>query len=332
MRPVPDGDTTADHAAGADRGRRSASPAAATIVLGVLPESGRCASATCRPHRCPRRLTRSAPRSTPPGGAIRFDEFMRPRAVRRARLLHAASDGPGDAATSSRRPRSGRCSARWSPGSSTPSGRGSGDPIRSRSSRPAPGRARWPVRSSRRRAACRDALRYVAVEVSAAQRELHPAGVESVATDARRAVSTGSIFANELLDNLPFRLLVYDGGWREALVASDADGSFVEVLATALASAVDGLPVPARARCAGARAARRRRVGRVGGRGLLGDGRVVAVDYGSTTAQLADAPVAGVAAHVPRQRARRALPARPRGPRTSPPRWRVDQLPRRPIA
>ena len=36
--------------------------------------------------------------------------------------------------------------------------------------------------------------------------------------------------ANELLDNLPFRLAVHDGGWREACVDVDADGRLVEVL------------------------------------------------------------------------------------------------------
>ena len=38
------------------------------------------------------------------------------------------------------------------------------------------------------------------------------------------------VVANELLDNLPFRLLVFDGGWREAHVDVGRDG-LVEVLA-----------------------------------------------------------------------------------------------------
>jgi SAM-dependent MidA family methyltransferase len=38
------------------------------------------------------------------------------------------------------------------------------------------------------------------------------------------------IIANELLDNLPFRLAVHDGGWREAYVVQLADGRLVETL------------------------------------------------------------------------------------------------------
>src|SRR5262245_8819917 len=67
------------------------------------------------------------------------------------------------------------------------------------------------------RPACADALRYVAVEVSEAQRGQHPAGVESVAALPRGPID-GVVMANELLDNLPFRLVVFDGAWREAFV------------------------------------------------------------------------------------------------------------------
>jgi hypothetical protein len=57
-------------------------------------------------------------------------------------------DRPGAAATSSPRPRWGRCSERWWRGSSTPSGSASAVPTRSRWSMPAPARARWPARCS----------------------------------------------------------------------------------------------------------------------------------------------------------------------------------------
>lgn len=70
--------------------------------------------------------------------------------------------------------------------------------------------------------------RYVAVEVSAAQRAQHPAGVEAMATLPDRPCS-GVVIANELLDNLPFRLAVYDGGWREAYVDVAPDGAASEV-------------------------------------------------------------------------------------------------------
>ncbi len=76
---------------------------------------------------------------------------------------------------------------------------------------------------------CLQAFNYVAVEVSAAQRALHPKGVESRETMPEGPI-TGVVLANELLDNLPFRLFVFDGAWMEAFVAQTPDGKFVEVL------------------------------------------------------------------------------------------------------
>lgn len=75
---------------------------------------------------------------------------------------------------------------------------------------------------------CIDAVEYVAVERSAAQREQHPDHVRSLGALPDGPV-VGVILANELVDNLPFRLAVYDGGWREAYVAVGR-GRFVEVL------------------------------------------------------------------------------------------------------
>lgn len=74
--------------------------------------------------------------------------------------------------------------------------------------------------------------RYVAVEVSAVQRERHPDGVLSQ-PDMPDGPLSGVIIANELLDNLPFRLAVYDGGWREALVEIDRQGVASERLVAA---------------------------------------------------------------------------------------------------
>jgi SAM-dependent MidA family methyltransferase len=85
---------------------------------------------------------------------------------------------------------------------------------------------------------CRDALRYVGLELSAAQRARHPAGIASVA-DWPVAPFDGVVVANELLDNLPFRLAVFDGAWREAYVVDDGRGGFAEVLSAPLD------PVPA---------------------------------------------------------------------------------------
>jgi SAM-dependent MidA family methyltransferase len=73
---------------------------------------------------------------------------------------------------------------------------------------------------------CLGAMHYVAVEISASQRALHPQGVESRETMPDGPI-TGVILVNELLDNLPFRLFVFDGSWMEA-----SDGQFVEVLRT----------------------------------------------------------------------------------------------------
>ena len=75
---------------------------------------------------------------------------------------------------------------------------------------------------------CSGALEYVAVERSPELRGQHPSGVESTA-ELPEDSAAGVVFANELLDNLPFRLFVHDGGWREAWVAHEA-GRFVEVL------------------------------------------------------------------------------------------------------
>ena len=204
MKPVPDGDVTPIRTPGVDPGgaghhvrrhdrvRRAARP-------------GQPLRRPHRPHRCLRRLTTSRRPIAAAAGPLRFDEFMQLALVRRSTAsTHVAADGPAGAATSSRRPRSGRCSAPCSPRARRAGGDELGDPTTSRSSRSAPGRARWPGRSSPPRRRAR-ALRYVAVEVVAAQRALHPDGVESLRRAARPA-DPGVVVANELLDNLPFRL------------------------------------------------------------------------------------------------------------------------------
>ena len=70
--------------------------------------------------------------------------------------------------------------------------------------------------------------RYACVEVAARQRESHPDGVTSLERLPDGELR-GVVVANELLDNLAFRLLVFDGAWREAHVAVRG-GSFEEVL------------------------------------------------------------------------------------------------------
>lgn len=132
--------------------------------------------------------------------------------------------------------------------------------------------------------ACLTALRYVAVDVAEPQRARHPDGVESAAA-LPAGPFTGVILANELLDNLPFRLVVNDGGWREAFVLDGA-----EVLSARLEPVPDVLP----ANCPlGSRAplqdAARRWVDDA--RGRLERGSVVVIDYAvALTAELALRP------------------------------------------
>jgi SAM-dependent MidA family methyltransferase len=136
---------------------------------------------------------------------------------------------------------------------------------------------------------CASAMRYVAVEISAEQRRRHPDGVESASSLPDRAF-TGVIVANELLDNVPFRLAVFDQGWREAFVARTPTGSFVE----RLSAVFDPRPVVLPERPAhGARAPLVDRAARWvdEARARLERGCLVVVDYGvASTADLASRP------------------------------------------
>jgi len=78
---------------------------------------------------------------------------------------------------------------------------------------------------------CLSAMKYVAVEISESQRAMHPDFVESAEEFPDRMIQ-GVVLANELLDNLPFKLFVFDGTWKEAFVSIDHSGRFVEVLRT----------------------------------------------------------------------------------------------------
>ena len=134
---------------------------------------------------------------------------------------------------------------------------------------------------------CLEKGRYIAVEVSAAQRTRHPDGIESRATLPDGPIN-GVVLANELLDNLPFDLVVFDGAWREARVAVDRD-RFVEVL-TPLAEVPAYLPSKAPH---GARAPIQTGVRRWLNEAmmLLGAGRMLLFDYCTPlTAQAAVSP------------------------------------------
>lgn len=132
---------------------------------------------------------------------------------------------------------------------------------------------------------CRPALRYLAVERSAALRARHPATVESVDTLPPGPL-VGVVLANELLDNLAFGLLERtDRGWAEVRVAAD----LTEVLAEPSPApvgrlapeAVVGARVPVQAAAADwLRTAL----------AVLERGRVVVLDYGDTTPSMARRP------------------------------------------
>jgi SAM-dependent MidA family methyltransferase len=135
---------------------------------------------------------------------------------------------------------------------------------------------------------CREALHYVAVEVSPAQQRSHPDGIEST-VELPRGPIDGVIIANELLDNLPFRLAVFDGGWREAFVAIDGD-RWTERLSQPFDPLPTSLPASA---SHGARAPLvDRAAGWVdGARSRLRSGALLVVDYGAArTAELAARP------------------------------------------
>ncbi len=136
---------------------------------------------------------------------------------------------------------------------------------------------------------CAASMRYVAVDVSAAQRAMHPDGVES-REDMPDGPFHGVVIANELLDNLPFRLAVYDDGWREAFVTELPDGRLVEQLSVPFDPCPDVLPATT---ALGARAPLQHAAAQWvdDARGRLSRGTVVAIDYTSpTTAGLALLP------------------------------------------
>lgn len=139
------------------------------------------------------------------------------------------------------------------------------------------------------RPACGDALDYTAVEISPAQRERHPDGIRSLGALPDGRID-GVIVANELLDNLPFRLAVFDDGWREAFVDVDPDDRFVEVLSAPLGPVPTCLPPTA---SHGARAPLVDRAASMVGelRHLVRSGSVVVFDYAvARTAELAARP------------------------------------------
>ncbi len=150
------------------------------------------------------------------------------------------------------------------------------------------------------------ALRMVLVELSPAQRALHPehplvASVAQVSDVLPQGVSAGVIVANELLDNMPFDVVRRTGGGWEELRVTVEDGvsdRFSLVAAPASGELVAGLPEVATGTRVPVQRAARSWVAEA--HRVLGTGRIVALDYGATTEVLAeragrsDDPAAGL--------------------------------------
>ena len=101
------------------------------------------------------------------------------------------------------------------------------------------------------------------------------------------------VLANELLDNLPFRLLERSGGgWSEVLVGTAAGGGLAEILVDAPA----GAAAEAERLAAGASTGARIPLQRAGAEwlrralGAVSVGRVVVLDYAASTPALAERP------------------------------------------
>jgi SAM-dependent MidA family methyltransferase len=86
----------------------------------------------------------------------------------------------------------------------------------------------------------------------------------------------GVVLANELLDNLPFELFVFDGEWKQAFVGVSDDGRFNELLRSAPVpeflptTAIQGARVPVQIAAA-------EWIGNT--LGLIDRGRLVVIDY-----------------------------------------------------
>lgn len=135
---------------------------------------------------------------------------------------------------------------------------------------------------------CIASLRYTMVERAEVQRRLQPSGPQLISAASFPDHRASVVLANELLDNLPFDLLVFDGAWREAWVV-EIEGSFREILRPTT-SLPEGAPLTARH---GARAPRHDRAAqwvRDTTALLRPGGRLVAFDYCSTTSSMAQRP------------------------------------------
>ena len=124
--------------------------------------------------------------------------------------------------------------------------------------------------------------RYITIERSENQRKLHPVEAESLSSFPEESI-TGVVIANELLDNLPFRLCLGDGEkWREILITEEfkeITGNEVELPASLTPFTGAKIPIQTKASDWVQDAL-----------GIVDQGAVLVFDYCSTTSQMASEP------------------------------------------
>ena len=156
-----------------------------------------------------------------------------------------------------------------------------------------PGTLARSVLAAEPRAMVDGALWWAAVEVSAAQRALHPEGdtVISLERPPTELEAPAVIVANELLDNLPFDVVERtDDGWSPVRVDVDAAGRFTTVVGGPAEPGPGRVEAPVGARIPIQTAARRFVAEMCA---LVPRGRLVVIDYGADTSTLAGRPEMG---------------------------------------
>jgi SAM-dependent MidA family methyltransferase len=140
---------------------------------------------------------------------------------------------------------------------------------------------------------CAGVIEPIAVDRSAAQRKRTPDGVTTRA-DLPAAAMTGVVVANELLDNVPWRLLERGAsGWTEVWVDLDSNGELIERLEAASEDVENRAHDLAPSAPVGARIPLQDRAAEWLRRALaiVERGRVLVLDYSSLTDDMARRPV-----------------------------------------
>ncbi len=124
--------------------------------------------------------------------------------------------------------------------------------------------------------------RYIAIERSEIQRKLHPEEAESLSIFPEESI-TGVVIANELLDNLPFRLCRGDGEkWQEILITEgfkEITGN--EVGLPVFLPPIEGVKIPLQTKASN---------WVQDALDIVDQGALLVFDYCSTTSQMANEP------------------------------------------